>query len=192
MTSTFHTHSSLVYVTWNYVTGIKGLGINETDSWKAREGSTKRQPGLGGAYERNAGSVWVSLRPRAASQGSCARWQWQQPMPSEAWVIGTRGGQPEMRWGLERAVTEAGLTSEPKFLLLIPPKLTGAGLQGINARTSLQNWQNNSWKWTPFMEHLLCTGHWVYVVQMHNPYEAKLHHGSVMKCSQRHKSLAPK
>lgn len=191
MTSTFHTHSSLVYVTWNYVTGIEDLGVNETHSWKTREGNAKRPPGLG-EYERNAGSVGASLRPRAASQGSCTRRQWQQLMSSEAWVIGTHRGQPEMRWDLEGAITEARLTSEPKFLLLIPPKLTGAGLQAINARTSLQNWQNKPWKWTPFMEHLLCSGHWVYVIQMHNLYEAKLHHGSVMKCRQRHKSLAPK
>lgn len=38
MTSTFHTHSSLVYVIWNYITGIRGLGINATDLESQRRG----------------------------------------------------------------------------------------------------------------------------------------------------------
>lgn len=39
------------------------------------------------------------------------------------------------------------------------------------------------------MEYLLCSGPWVYEIQMHNQYGAKLRHSQVMtwKCSQTQK-----
>lgn len=61
--------------------------------------------------------VWQTSDQGSTFQGSHARSQWQQLMPSEAWVIGTHWGQPEMRWGLEQVLTQARLTSGPKFLL---------------------------------------------------------------------------
>ncbi|EAW86051.1 hCG2041237, partial [Homo sapiens] len=58
-----------------------------------------------------------------------SRTGWQQPVACGAWAIGVHGGQPATRQGLEQVLTEARLTSGPKFPL--PSKLTRPGLQEI-------------------------------------------------------------
>ena len=89
---TFHMYPSLVYVIWNYVTGIKGLGINASDSWKSGEGTTDPPPGLGGG---GAKQWFISDRHQPEgllSQGVCKA-AGAMVMPHEAWTTGTPGAK---------------------------------------------------------------------------------------------------
>ena len=101
--STFRTRHALVYIIWNYVTGIQGLGVKASDSWKAGEGTTDQQPGLEGSMGKTRDCFSRPL-PLAAFQGSLlggSSQGWCQVKP------GTHGGQPEMRWGLKPVLTGA-------------------------------------------------------------------------------------
>lgn len=113
MTSPFHTHSSLVYIIWNYITGIQGLGINATDLERQRRWEATEQQEDMREHGQKEGWVLLGISPRGSlAQRSRNSWCQMKPGP-----LVCPEGSTRDEVGTAAGADRARLTFGPKFLL---------------------------------------------------------------------------